>query len=99
MTRRACKMFIRSCTLILSPEDLTKRKFFTFTLKPNFNTYRYARIAGRIFQNPNLAQRRTAQKLLGWISFSKRPLKWHEIQGATSIDIQDRTVNFEGRQM
>ncbi|KAE9372535.1 hypothetical protein N431DRAFT_536388 [Stipitochalara longipes BDJ] len=59
----------------------------------------YARIASRIFENPNLARRKTAQKLLGWISFSKRPLKWHEIQGATSIDTQDRNVNFGVRHM
>jgi hypothetical protein len=61
--------------------------------------HRYARIAGRIFKNPNEVQRETAQRLLGWITFSKRPLKWHEIQGATSIDTQERTVNFADRQM
>jgi len=62
-------------------------------------TRRYARIVDRIFKNPSIVQRQTAQKLLGWITFSKRPMKWHEIQGATSIDIQQRVVNFEGRQM
>lgn len=60
---------------------------------------RYARIVDRIFGNPNHVQRQIAQKLLGRITFSKRPMKWHEIQGATSIDIQQRVVNFAGRQM
>jgi hypothetical protein len=60
---------------------------------------RYARIVDRIFTNPSLVQRETAKKVLGWIAFSKRPLKWHEIQGATCIDLQQRVVNFEGRQM
>jgi hypothetical protein len=60
---------------------------------------RYARIVKRIFNNPNLAQRRTAKKLIGWIAFAKRPLKWHEIQGATSIDVENCLVNFEGREL
>lgn len=41
----------------------------------------------------------TARKLIGWITFAKRPLKWHEIQGATSIDVERGLVNFEGRQL
>ncbi|KAF8852553.1 hypothetical protein BDZ45DRAFT_807386 [Acephala macrosclerotiorum] len=59
----------------------------------------YERIVSRIMRNPNLVQRKTARKLLGWVAFSKRPLKWHEIQGATSIDLQNRNVNFQIRQM
>lgn len=53
----------------------------------------------RIYHNPNLSQQRTARKLIGWITFAKRPLKWHEIQGATSIDVENGLVNFEGRQL
>jgi hypothetical protein len=60
---------------------------------------RYARIVNRIYNNPNPAQRRTVQKLIGWITFAKRPLKWQEIQGATSIDVEQGLVNFEGRQL
>jgi len=58
----------------------------------------YARIVDRIFNNPIHSQQQTAKRLLGWITFSKRPLKWHEIQSASSIDIEYRVVNFEGRQ-
>jgi hypothetical protein len=37
--------------------------------------------------------------LLGWIACSKRPLKWHEIQGAVSVNVQDQSVDFENRQL
>ena len=52
----------------------------------------------RIYHHPNLAQRETARKLLGWITFAKRPLKWHEIQGATAIDVARGVVSFTDRQ-
>ena len=35
--------------------------------------------------------------LLGWLVCTKRPLKWHEIQGAKSIDIGRRSVEMERR--
>ena len=60
---------------------------------------RYERIVKRIYENPNGNERQTAQKLLGWISCSKRPLKWHEIQGAVSINIEEQSVDFEGRRL
>jgi hypothetical protein len=62
-------------------------------------TTSYARIVARVYQNPNLAERNTAQRLLGWIACSKRPLKWHEIQGAVSMNSQDGTVDFENRRL
>ncbi|KAH7044600.1 hypothetical protein B0J12DRAFT_603931 [Macrophomina phaseolina] len=38
-------------------------------------------------------------KLLGWVVCSKRPLKWHEIQGAFSIDPETDDFNPDGRLM
>jgi hypothetical protein len=32
---------------------------------------------------------------MGWILCAPRPLKWHEIQGATSIDLARKEVDFE----
>lgn len=58
--------------------------------------FRYERIVERIYSNENVAEREQAQKLLGWVVCAKRPLKWHEIQGAISIDIEHQTVDFEG---
>ena len=33
--------------------------------------------------------------LLGWLVCAKRPLKWHEIQAAKSIDLDSETVDLE----
>ncbi|KAJ8062489.1 hypothetical protein OCU04_009019 [Sclerotinia nivalis] len=59
----------------------------------------YLRIATRIYQNPNDSERRTAEKLLGWITCAKRPMRWHEIQGAVAIDIVNEEFNFDGRRL
>lgn len=59
----------------------------------------YGRIVTRILQNPKDAERKWAQKLLGWVVCARRPLKWHEIQGAVSIDLKDQTVEFEDRHL
>lgn len=53
----------------------------------------------RIMHNPNTAELEQAQKLLSWIVCSKRSMKWHEIQGAMSIDSQEETIDFDARQL
>jgi hypothetical protein len=40
-----------------------------------------------------------AQKLLGWMVCARRPLKWHEIQGAVSIDPDQQTIDFDDRKL
>jgi hypothetical protein len=35
------------------------------------------------------------RKLLGWMICVKRPLKWHELQAAKSIDPEQKTIDFE----
>ncbi|TGO44699.1 hypothetical protein BCON_0473g00060 [Botryotinia convoluta] len=59
----------------------------------------YSRIVSLVYQNPNELERATAEKLLGWISCAKRPMRWPEIQAAVSINIDDEDVNFEDRQL
>jgi hypothetical protein len=59
----------------------------------------YERIVARIAQNPNDAEREAAQMLLGWMVCAKRPLRWHEIQGAVSLDTVNQTFEFEQRQL
>lgn len=49
----------------------------------------------RILTNPKDGEREITQKLLGWIVSAKRPLKWHEIQGAVSINTKDKSVDFD----
>jgi hypothetical protein len=53
----------------------------------------------RIYQNPNEGERETARSLLGLIVAAKRPLKWHEIQGAVSIHIEEHVVDFDNRRL
>lgn len=51
------------------------------------NGHRYIRIRHRILEESSLAERSVAKTLLSWILCAKRPLKWHEIQGAMSLDL------------
>lgn len=59
----------------------------------------YTRIVDRILKGNGLPAREAAAKLLGWLICAKRPLKWHEIQGATSINLRDQNVDFEERRL
>ena len=40
---------------------------------------------------------RDATQILSWVTIAQRNLRWHEIQGAISLDIETRVVDFEGR--
>ena len=40
-----------------------------------------------------------AARLLGWLVCARRPLKWHEIQGAISIDLGAQDVDFDERRL
>ncbi|KAJ3566801.1 hypothetical protein NPX13_g6998 [Xylaria arbuscula] len=53
----------------------------------------YDRILKRILQKSIQARRRVVLQLLGWISCSKRPLRWHEIQAGITIDLQEQRIN------
>lgn len=33
--------------------------------------------------------------LFGWLACAKRPLKWHEIQGAKSLDLENQKVDMK----
>lgn len=44
-------------------------------------------------------RRNVTEKLLSWISFSKRPLRWFEIQACISIDLDTETINEENRRL
>ncbi|PMD14292.1 hypothetical protein NA56DRAFT_393481 [Hyaloscypha hepaticicola] len=74
-------------------ESLLPRRF------PRGLNQAYGRIVERIKASENVAIRDQALTLLGWIVTAKRPLTWPEIQGAVSIDIEEQTVDFEGRSL
>lgn len=57
----------------------------------------YARIMRTILKKPVRDQREGALRLLGWLVCAKRPLKLHEVQTMKSINLKERTVEFERR--
>lgn len=42
-------------------------------------------------------EQQDALKILSWMVCAERDLGWHEIQGAMSLDLQARTVDFHAR--
>ncbi len=53
----------------------------------------------RIKRNTTPEEWKIAHKLLGWMVCARRPLKWHEIQGAVSIDLDEQTIDFDDRKL
>lgn len=85
---------------------LTKRKYYIFPTHAATSPKRlrnhhfsYERVVSRVFENPVKAEREDAAKILGWITCSKRPLKWREVQAIFCIDPESETVDFEDRQL
>ncbi|OQV01238.1 NACHT domain-containing protein [Cladophialophora immunda] len=39
------------------------------------------------------------QQFLGWMTCAARPLKWHEIQGAMAISVDEQEVDFQRRRI
>ena len=61
--------------------------------------YRYDRLADRILKGRDIPMREAAARVLGWLVYAKRPLKWHEIQGAISVNLDSQDVKFELRKL
>jgi hypothetical protein len=57
---------------------------------------RYGRIVSQIL-DADSTECEDAEQLLDLLVCAKRDLKWSEIQGAVSINLDTRTVDFEGR--
>ncbi|KAI1451390.1 putative zinc finger protein [Annulohypoxylon moriforme] len=55
----------------------------------------YSRIMERIRQHTPQATMNDTLRLLGWLVCAKRPLKWHEIQGMKSINLEEQCVDFD----
>lgn len=60
---------------------------------------RYDRILHTIFNNSNDRRNDQVLRLLGWLVCAKRSLRWNEIQGAVSIDIENSCVDWERRKL
>ncbi|KAI1085921.1 hypothetical protein F5B19DRAFT_481039 [Rostrohypoxylon terebratum] len=59
----------------------------------------YQRIICRVLGSGPESQPEVTIKLLAWISNSKRPLRWYEIQAAISIDLDESSINDENRRL
>ena len=56
---------------------------------------RYGRIVERTL-DPESAQSTDAHQLLTLLVCARRPLRWHEIQGAVSISLEDMQIDLPG---
>ncbi|OTA61606.1 hypothetical protein K449DRAFT_370870 [Hypoxylon sp. EC38] len=57
----------------------------------------YSRILHRITENKAHGLTQEISMVLGWIVCAPRPLRWREIQGAMSLDIEKQEINHECR--
>ena len=76
----------RMCSRSLG-EESSSLSILTFIL-------RYERILNRMYRTLEPPAWRIACELLGWMVCAKRPLRWHEIQAARSINTTDQTFDF-----
>jgi hypothetical protein len=96
-------MFLYAKLVNMNLYEQPNRKLF-FQVKPSvgvlyassssLTSSSYDRIIERII-GPNVLPRSrsvNARKLLGWLTCAKRTLKWREVQGAVSIDLDDGTL-------
>ncbi|ORY19419.1 hypothetical protein BCR34DRAFT_128195 [Clohesyomyces aquaticus] len=66
------------------------------SIPPNLNEV-YKRIRHRIFVESSPGEQGVAKTLLSWLLCAKRPLKWHEIQGAMCLDRETGLFDEERR--
>ncbi|KAK1753778.1 hypothetical protein QBC47DRAFT_387120 [Echria macrotheca] len=57
----------------------------------------YGRIIRTMRHDMDEERFQDAIRILAWVAIAQRDLRWHEIQGAMSLDIDDRVIDFEGR--
>ncbi|KAI1736472.1 putative zinc finger protein [Xylaria scruposa] len=55
----------------------------------------YRRIMHRMFEEAPEAAKEDTLRLLGWLVCAKRPLRWYEIQGMNSINLEEQSVMLE----
>jgi hypothetical protein len=53
----------------------------------------------RMERNLRPKEWKIAQKLLGWLVCAKRPLRWHEIQVAYTLNPEDLTIELDDRKL
>lgn len=51
----------------------------------------------RLFERDSTKQREASRFIFRWLCSTKRPLRWHEIQAAKAINLDDQCVEWERR--
>ncbi|KAF2102281.1 hypothetical protein NA57DRAFT_35425 [Rhizodiscina lignyota] len=64
---------------------------------PKTTNEAYGRIMARIEEYPSISMKNEALTLLAWFVCAKRPLKWYEIQGMRSVNLESESVEYEKR--
>lgn len=59
----------------------------------------YDRILHRLLNAEVETKKEIIKKLLSWVSFCKRPLRWFEIQAAISIELENDNINEHSRRL
>ncbi|KAK8044966.1 hypothetical protein PG993_004990 [Apiospora rasikravindrae] len=59
----------------------------------------YSRITSRILGNATSPGRDSSLFILRWLVSAKRPIKWHEIQAAKAINVDEQSVETERRRL
>ncbi|KAL4879458.1 hypothetical protein BJY04DRAFT_220054 [Aspergillus karnatakaensis] len=57
----------------------------------------YGRIYKRVLEARGNHMVSYIKRILGWIVYSQRPLRWREIQGAVCIDLENKSVDYDRR--
>src|SRR5215469_1295346 len=102
MTRRRNTIFYKNSVNTPSPTTSKKRRCIREAISsPSILTFtlRYERILNRMYRTLTPHQWQIACELLGWMVCAKRPLRWHEIQAARSINTTDQTFDFTSRKL
>ncbi|KAK8130903.1 hypothetical protein PG984_007341 [Apiospora sp. TS-2023a] len=59
----------------------------------------YSRITSRILDNVSPSARESTLFILRWLVTAKRPIKWHEVQAAKAINVDEQSVELERRRI
>ncbi|KAK2605748.1 hypothetical protein N8I77_008563 [Diaporthe amygdali] len=57
----------------------------------------YDRIMVRLFERASNREKEASRIIFRWLLYAKRPLRWHEIQAAQAINLDEQSVEWERR--
>lgn len=51
----------------------------------------------RLFERASSREREALRIIIRWLIYAKRPLRWHEIQAAQAINLDNQSVDWDRR--